>query len=206
VKLQPGHSLYSREEAAGEAERRHVRSLQVAFSLVAQRLRRSRSRAIVPRMNAPIASPGKARPLAPVALLLTLAAIVHALIVGCGGSQESGNQANTSSSSTTAAAPSTQPAPDTGAVAADPVAAGKLVYQARCVLCHGPEGKGDGPAAAALNPKPRNHTDGAYMNSRTDEELLAVIHNGKGGMPAWKSVLSEQEMQNVLKYVRTLAK
>ena len=154
-------------------------------------------------MDAPIASPKKARPLAPAALLLVLAALTHALVVGCGGSQESGNQ---TSASPTTQPPSTQPAADTGAVAADPVAHGKQVYVARCVLCHGPEGKGDGPASAALNPKPRNHTDAAYMNSRTDEELLAVIHNGKGGMPAWKAVLSEKEMQDVLKYVRTLAK
>jgi len=156
-------------------------------------------------MNAPIESPVKARPLASVALLLVLAALTHALIVGCGGSQESGKQSTTPPPTTTQQTP-VQPAPDTGAVAADPVAHGRQVYVARCVLCHGPEGKGDGPASAALNPKPRNHTDGAYMNSRTDEELLAVIHNGKGGMPAWKGVLSEKEMQDVLKYVRTLAK
>ena len=74
------------------------------------------------------------------------------------------------------------------------------------MLCHGPEGKGNGPAAAGLNPKPRNHTDGTYMNSRTDEQLLEVIRKGKGGMPAWGSVLSEKEIQAVLKHVRTLAK
>jgi len=73
------------------------------------------------------------------------------------------------------------------------------------VLCHGPNGKGDGPAAAGLNPKPRNHTDGSYMNSRTDEQLLQVIRNGKGAMPAWGKVLSEEEIQAVLKHVRTLA-
>jgi len=157
-------------------------------------------------MNAPFASPRKARPLAPVAYTLALAALAHALVVGCGGNQESGNQAASSPTTTTTTTTTTPPAADTGAVAADPLAHGRQVYVARCVLCHGPEGKGDGPAAAALNPKPRNHTDGAYMNSRTDEELLAVIHNGKGAMPAWKSVLSEQEMQDVLKYVRTLAK
>jgi mono/diheme cytochrome c family protein len=153
-------------------------------------------------MNAPFASPRKARPLAPVAYVLAVAALTHALVVGCGGNQEGGNQAASSPPPTT----TSQPATDTGAVAADPVAHGQQVYVARCVLCHGPEGKGDGPASAALNPKPRNHTDSAYMNSRTDEELLAVIHDGKGAMPAWKSVLTEQEMQDVLKYVRTLAK
>jgi mono/diheme cytochrome c family protein len=56
-----------------------------------------------------------------------------------------------------------------------------------------------------LNPHPRNHTDGAYMNSRTDAELLEVIRHGKGAMPAWGSVLSEEEIQAVLKHVRSLA-
>jgi mono/diheme cytochrome c family protein len=43
------------------------------------------------------------------------------------------------------------------------------------------------------------------MNSRTDAELLEVIRNGKGAMPAWGSVLSDQEIQAVLKHVRSLA-
>jgi mono/diheme cytochrome c family protein len=137
--------------------------------------------------------------------MLVAAMCGHALIVGCGGStKESGNASTETASPTTQT--QTAPATDTGAVAADPVAHGKQIYMARCALCHGPEGKGDGPAAAGLNPKPRNHTDGTYMRSRTDDELLQVIRNGKGGMPAWGSVLSDQEIQDVLKYVRTLAK
>ena len=46
----------------------------------------------------------------------------------------------------------------------DPVA-GKATYEKTCAMCHGPTGKGDGPTAAVLNPKPRNHTDGNYMNA-----------------------------------------
>jgi mono/diheme cytochrome c family protein len=148
------------------------------------------------------AVPETARPLAPIPILLVLAVAAHALIVGCGGKQESG-----SSSTTESPSPVSQPAPDTGgAVPGDQLALGAKVYSERCALCHGPEGKGNGPAAAGLNPKPRNHTDGSYMNARTDEELLTVIRNGKGAMPAWKTVLSEQEIQAVLKHVRTLAK
>jgi mono/diheme cytochrome c family protein len=44
------------------------------------------------------------------------------------------------------------------------------------------------------------------MKTRTDEDLLGVITNGKGGMPAWGAVLSEQEIAAVLKHVRSLAK
>jgi mono/diheme cytochrome c family protein len=163
---------------------------------------------MVPPMKSPrLATPETARPLAPIAVLLVTVVCAHALIVGCGGggTKESGNASTEASSSTTTPAQTAPPA-DTGAVASDPIAHGKQVYMARCALCHGPEGKGDGPAAAGLNPKPRNHTDGTYMNSRTDDQLLQVIRNGKGGMPAWGAVLSDQEIHDVLKYVRTLAK
>lgn len=178
----------------------------VAFSLSPGWLRGAMGHAILRAMNTPsLHAPEKARPLAPVAGLMVLAVLTHGMLVGCGGSsQESGTQS--SGSQTTTETPPAQPPADTGAVPADPIAHGQQVYAARCVLCHGPEGKGDGPASAALNPKPRNHTDGVYMKSRTDEDLLAVIRDGKGAMPAWKSVLTEQEIQDVLKYVRTLAK
>lgn len=94
----------------------------------------------------------------------------------------------------------------TAVAGGDEIAAGKAVYIARCALCHGNEGKGDGPASAGLNPKPRNHTDGTYMKTLSDEALLKVIHTGKGAMPAWGTILSEAEMSAVAKYVRTLAK
>ena len=148
-------------------------------------------------------SPVRARPLALLGIILVLAVTTHALLVGCGGkAQES---ATTSSPTPEGQIPG-QSATDTSAAPTDPVALGNKVYHDRCALCHGPEGKGDGPAAAGLNPKPRNHTDGAYMKSRTDEQLLEVIRKGKGGMPAWGAVLSEQEIQAALKHVRSLAK
>lgn len=150
--------------------------------------------------DTPSAAPRKARPLALVAPLLVLAVTSFALSVGCGGKAQDSSSNPASSTENVA-----QPA-DTAAAPIDEVALGNKVYADRCALCHGPEGKGDGPAAAGLNPKPRNHTDGAYMSTRTDADLMQVITNGKGGMPAWGSVLSEQEIAAVLKHVRSLAK
>ena len=137
------------------------------------------------------------------AVLFVTAALANAVLVGCGGNKST----TQNESSTPAPADQTTPAPSTSTTPA-PTAGGDLgsqVYAQRCALCHGPTGHGDGPAAASLNPKPRNHTDGSYMNSRTDAELLEVIHNGKGAMPAWKGVLSEEEINAVLKHVRSLA-
>jgi len=141
----------------------------------------------------------RARPVAALATLMAVAALGNAVIVGCGGS-------NSSSTTTTSnqPPPTPTPSPNTGGTAAGGDL-GAQVYANRCVLCHGPLGKGDGSASAALNPKPRNHTDGSYMNAQTDEQLLEVIRKGKGAMPAWEKVLSDEEIRAVLKHVRTLA-
>lgn len=95
------------------------------------------------------------------------------------------------------------------AQAAD-VAAGKAKFDVNCVACHGAGGKGDGAAAAALNPKPRNFTDKAYMAKKTDAQLAAVIKDGGAahGMSAmmtpWKGILSDADITNIVAYIRTL--
>jgi high-affinity iron transporter len=130
-------------------------------------------------------------------MAIALAAMLNAALVGCGGGSKPPEDGSTGAT----------PAPDT--VASTPIAGGPAdgakVYADRCALCHGATGHGDGPASAGLDPKPRNHTDGAYMNAQSDEALLTVIRNGKGAMPAWKDVMSEDEIQAVLKHVRSLA-
>lgn len=52
------------------------------------------------------------------------------------------------------------------------------VWQQRCSTCHGPEGKGDGAAAVALNPKPRNFTLEDWQKSVTDEHIEKTIVEG----------------------------
>ena len=47
-----------------------------------------------------------------------------------------------------------------------------------CITCHGKSGKGDGAAAATLDPKPRNWTDKEWQASVTDERIRNVIRDG----------------------------
>lgn len=54
----------------------------------------------------------------------------------------------------------------------------QTIFNERCAACHGTEGKGNGPASAALNPKPRNYTDGAWQASVTDAQLRKTITLG----------------------------
>ncbi|NOT33802.1 MAG: cytochrome c [Candidatus Eisenbacteria bacterium] len=84
--------------------------------------------------------------------------------------------------------------------------AGAKVYASKCALCHGPGGKGDGPASKGLNPKPRDHTDKSYMSTLSDEALLHSIREGKGTMPAWGKVLKPEELSAVAMFVRSLSK
>lgn len=62
--------------------------------------------------------------------------------------------------------------------AADPKAEADTIFAQRCVMCHGANGLGDGPAAAALNPKPRAYGDAAWQASVTDEHIAKVILEG----------------------------
>jgi cytochrome c1 len=66
-------------------------------------------------------------------------------------------------------------------------------------------------AAASLNPTPRNLTDGSYMNTRTDAQLMNVIKNGSAAeklsplMTGYGSMLNDQEIREVVAFIRLLA-
>jgi cytochrome c oxidase cbb3-type subunit 3 len=87
---------------------------------------------------------------------------------------------------------------------------GKKLYGQFCASCHGQSGKGDGAAAAALNPKPRDHTDRDYMSKMSEDELLKVIKNGGASigksplMPPWGAALKDNQIQDIIAYIRTL--
>lgn len=92
-------------------------------------------------------------------------------------------------------------------------ASGKAMYEKKCALCHGPDGKGDGPGAATLDPKPRDFTKGLYKirttasgQPPTDTDLFRIITEGMTGtsMPGWK-VLPEKDRVNLVAYLKTFA-
>ncbi len=88
---------------------------------------------------------------------------------------------------------------------------GKEIYAKSCGGCHGPEGKGDGAAAKAMNPKPTNLADKAVMSKLDDAALANIIVKGGVGtgksplMPAF-SQLKDQDVKDVVAYLRTLSK
>lgn len=90
------------------------------------------------------------------------------------------------------------------------IEAGKTLYEQRCAPCHGPDGKADTPTAKALQPPPRDHTDGAYMNGLSNDHLFRVIK--EGGPAVGKSPimppqvdLKDEQLQNIVAFLRSLA-
>lgn len=62
------------------------------------------------------------------------------------------------------------------------VAHGQKIFEVNCTSCHGPQGKGDGPAAAALNPHPRNfHEGGGWKNGRKPTQVYKTLKEGIAG-------------------------
>jgi mono/diheme cytochrome c family protein len=90
---------------------------------------------------------------------------------------------------------STTEAPSAGAPAAASEAASeaKRLYGTVCATCHGETGRGDGMAAANLNPKPRNYSDAAWQASVTDAEIRKTIL--EGGLAVGKSPIMPAQPQ-----------
>jgi len=81
---------------------------------------------------------------------------------------------------------------------------GEKLAKINCTSCHGPGGKGDGPAAVALTPKPADWTS-SRVQDEADGELFWKISNGRGPMPPWKH-LPENDRWAVIRYIRSLKK
>jgi mono/diheme cytochrome c family protein len=96
-----------------------------------------------------------------------------------------------------------------GLVAAGDAAAGETRFKQLCATCHGVSGKGDGPAAAALRPKPRDMSDAEWQASVDDAYLADIIK--RGGAALGKSplmtpfpALNEQQLKDIVAFIRTL--
>lgn len=91
-------------------------------------------------------------------------------------------------------------------------AKGKEFYAKHCAGCHGPAGKGDGPAAKAINPKPNDLTNKAYMAGLKDQYLFDLIQKGGAAVgkspliPPFGSKMKDAEIRDLIAYLKTLAK
>jgi mono/diheme cytochrome c family protein len=129
-------------------------------------------------------------------VVLVLAALV---LSACGGASGGGSDA-----ATTPAPVPAEFAGKTNPLGADAASAGAEIFKNNCEACHGPQGHGDGPAGAALSPKPKNLP--VLASAVGDDYLYWRINTGKEGtsMIAWKGVLTEEQIWQVVSFIRTL--
>ncbi|MFL5759597.1 MAG: FixH family protein [Thermomicrobiales bacterium] len=82
---------------------------------------------------------------------------------------------------------------------------GKAIYDMNCASCHGATGRGDGPGAAGLNPAPVDFTSPLHK-AHQQQDLLFWVKEGIGGsaMPAFGDQLTDEQISDVLAYVREL--
>lgn len=94
-------------------------------------------------------------------------------------------------------------------LAAPAYADGAATFASTCSTCHGPAGKGDGPAAAALNPKPANFSDPAFWASRDDAKVKKAIKEGGAAVGKSPSMppnpgMSDAQIDELVKHLHTL--
>src|SRR5690242_9517057 len=92
--------------------------------------------------------------------------------------------------------------------------AGQKLFVQHCATCHGPDGRGNGPAAPSLIPRPRDFTSGMFKYASTasgqpptDTDLINVVTNGlqASAMPSFGDILSTDDIRTVVDYVKTLS-
>ena len=81
----------------------------------------------------------------------------------------------------------------------------QAIFTQQCLTCHGADGQGNGPAAAAFNPKPRNFTVGdGWKNGRKVSEIVKTLSNGLGSMPNFSGLPAEDRIA-LAHYIRALS-
>jgi cytochrome c6 len=77
------------------------------------------------------------------------------------------------------------------------------LYKAKCAMCHGPDGKGETPAGKAMKARSFAAPEVVKMS---DEELETVITKGKNKMPPFDGKLKKEQIEDLVSYIRALAK
>jgi len=85
----------------------------------------------------------------------------------------------------------------------DSIARGAKSYATLCISCHGEKALGDGVSAAFLDPKPTNLK--AMSGRHKDGDFAWKISNGRGAMPAWKAILSENNIWDLVNFIQDLS-
>jgi mono/diheme cytochrome c family protein/rhodanese-related sulfurtransferase len=85
---------------------------------------------------------------------------------------------------------------------AESVARGAYLYEINCVVCHGKQGRGDGPVGRKFDPAPVD-LNKEYTQGQADGQLFFTLTRGRVAMPFYRDALSQQERWDVINYLRS---
>lgn len=130
-------------------------------------------------------------------VLFILGALV---LAACGGGSDA-NAPQTDGMTETVPA---EYAGKTNPLGTDAAAEGAKIFKTNCETCHGAQGYGDGPLSEALDPKPKNLVE--FAPTVGDDFLYWNVAEGRPGtsMPPWKNILTEEQIWQVVAFIRTL--
>jgi mono/diheme cytochrome c family protein len=97
-------------------------------------------------------------------------------------------------------------APEPPPPAPDPAADARNLFKTKCIVCHGDHGAGDGPGAAALNPKPRAFADATWQASVTDEQIKKTILEGGAAVGKSAAMSANPELSDKPEELTALVK
>lgn len=80
---------------------------------------------------------------------------------------------------------------------------GEAIFKTKCVLCHGPDGSGNTPLGKQLQAANLRSKE---VQKLSDAELHKIVHDGQANMPSFADQLSDDEIDQVIQYVRVLGK
>ena len=124
--------------------------------------------------------------------IASLTFALAAVLAGC-GSKKTSEPAETGSAAPAETGPS-------------PTEQARTMFHTVCATCHGEDGQGDGPGAAALNPKPRNYTDKAWQAKVTDDEIKKAILGGGAAVGLSPAMPSQPQLKDKPEVVDALVR
>ncbi|HTW24590.1 MAG TPA: cytochrome c [Candidatus Baltobacteraceae bacterium] len=80
---------------------------------------------------------------------------------------------------------------------------GASLFKSKCAACHSADGSASGPAGKAMHIRDLGSAD---VQKQTDADLTGIIVNGKGSMPSYKGKLTDDQVKQVVSFIRGLAK
>lgn len=86
------------------------------------------------------------------------------------------------------------------------LAAGQKIFEKLCYLCHGMKGDGEGPSGKNLLVRPADFTNKALMGQQSDGALAFKISSGRNSMPQFAGQFSEEQLWNIINYIRQFTK